>query len=146
MPLIHKVSLYANDFLLLVSDPNNFFPVILDILNRYGAISGYKLNYIKSEPLPINPSAKALPHTIMPFKWSSSGFHNFLFIFHGYPAILQFMSLKIWNQIRKHFGLAGPSVLTSEIIISYLWGQTLHFVYGLIMASNLLMIFFFSSS
>ena len=42
-----KVSLYADDLLLYVSDPSLSLPYILDILNQFGKISGYKLNLQK---------------------------------------------------------------------------------------------------
>lgn len=66
---VHKVSLYADDLLLYVSDCS--LPVIFDILDQYEAASGYKLNYQKSE-LPISALARELPHTIAPFKWFST--------------------------------------------------------------------------
>lgn len=70
---VHKVSLYADDLLLYISDPVNSFPIILNILNEYGSVSGYKINYSKSIIFPINELAKQLPHSIVPFTWSSSG-------------------------------------------------------------------------
>lgn len=45
----HKVSLYADDLLLYVSDPINSFPTIFKILNEYSSVSGYKINFQKSE-------------------------------------------------------------------------------------------------
>lgn len=69
---VHKVSLYADYLLLYVSDPVSSFPTIFNILDEYGGVSGYKLNYQKSEILPINALAKQLPHSIVPFKWSSN--------------------------------------------------------------------------
>lgn len=71
---IHKVSLYADDLLLYVSDPISSFPTILNVLNKYSSISGYKLNYQKSELMPVNALAKSLPTTIVPFRWSCNGF------------------------------------------------------------------------
>lgn len=71
---VHKVSLYADDLLLYVSDPISSFPTIFKILNEYSSVSRYKLNYQKSEILPINDLAKQLPQSIVPFKWSNNGF------------------------------------------------------------------------
>ncbi len=51
---IHKVSLYADELLLYISNPVMSLPVIFNILDRFGAHSGYKLNYQKSELFPIN--------------------------------------------------------------------------------------------
>ena len=49
----HKMSLYADDVLLYISDPLASIPHILTILKAFGSFSGYKLNLDKSELLPI---------------------------------------------------------------------------------------------
>lgn len=54
----HKVSLYADDLLLYVSDPIKSIPIIMTILEDFGRISGYKLNLSKSILFPINSKAK----------------------------------------------------------------------------------------
>ena len=64
----HKVSLYADDLLLYVSDPLRSVPVILSILEKFGKFSGYKLNLQKSELLPINLAADQIPRDLLPFK------------------------------------------------------------------------------
>ena len=56
----HKLSLYADDLLLYISDPLGSL-YVFSILNSFGKISGYKLNLQKSELLPINKIAKTLP-------------------------------------------------------------------------------------
>uniref|UniRef100_A0A3P9JW43 Reverse transcriptase domain-containing protein n=1 Tax=Oryzias latipes TaxID=8090 RepID=A0A3P9JW43_ORYLA len=71
---VHKVSLYADDLLLYVSDPITSVPIILNILQEYSNISGYKLNYQKSEFLPINDLARMIPSSTFPFRWSPGGF------------------------------------------------------------------------
>lgn len=72
---LHKVSLYADDLLLYISDPAKSIPKILEILEQFGTYSGYKLNLQKSELLPINTLAKQLPHTLVPFKWVDHTIH-----------------------------------------------------------------------
>uniref|UniRef100_A0AAR2KU71 Reverse transcriptase domain-containing protein n=1 Tax=Pygocentrus nattereri TaxID=42514 RepID=A0AAR2KU71_PYGNA len=47
-----KLSLYADDLLLYVTDPESCFPSILALLNRFSSFSGYKLNLQKSECFP----------------------------------------------------------------------------------------------
>lgn len=54
----HKVSLYADDLLLYISDPLRSLPYALTIFENFGRISLYKLNRLKSELLTINPKAK----------------------------------------------------------------------------------------
>ena len=66
----HKVSLYADDLLLFVSDLDRAFPLVLNLLEEFGQISGYKLNFQKSELMPINAAAMAYPLSDLPFKTS----------------------------------------------------------------------------
>ena len=69
-----KLSLYADDLLLYVSDPLVSISSILSTLNRFGSFSGYKVNLLKSECYPINSSALLLQQSDVPFKLSPSGF------------------------------------------------------------------------
>lgn len=63
-----KVSLYADDLLLYISDPDNSLPHVFRILDQFHDLSGYKLNLEKSELFPINKSARQLPFASLPFK------------------------------------------------------------------------------
>lgn len=49
----HKVSLYADDALLYISDPLSCIPKLFTLLQRFGRISGYKFNLQKSELMPV---------------------------------------------------------------------------------------------
>lgn len=55
----HKLSLYADDPLLYMSNPVTSLPVVLSMLDKFGSYSGHKLKLHKSKLLPINSSAKA---------------------------------------------------------------------------------------
>ena len=70
----HKVSLYADDLLLFVSDLDRAFPLVFNLLEEFGQISGYKLNFQKSELMPINAAAMAYPLSDLPFKTSLEHF------------------------------------------------------------------------
>ncbi len=63
----HKISLYADDVLLYVSDPLSSILYILNTLEDFGKFSGYKLNLGKSELLPIN-IANQSSFNSLPFK------------------------------------------------------------------------------
>ena len=65
---MHKLSLYADDLLLYVSNPSTSLPIILDILKQFGQLSGYKLNFGKSELFAINNLVGDLPDSTAPFK------------------------------------------------------------------------------
>ena len=64
----HKISLYADDILLYVTDPLTSVPPILKILDQFGKFSGYKINNEKSEMFPLNPPAALIPAAHFPFR------------------------------------------------------------------------------
>ncbi|XDV21742.1 hypothetical protein PO909_026766 [Leuciscus waleckii] len=72
--ILIKLSLYADDLLLYVSNPIPNFPVILSMLQKFGSFSGYKINLHKSECFPINALAMGLLQSDVPFKLSRTGF------------------------------------------------------------------------
>lgn len=69
-----KLSLYADDLLLYVTDPVRACPSIVSFFNRFGRFSGYKVNVAKSECYPVNKLAMQLSQSDIPFKLSTSGF------------------------------------------------------------------------
>ena len=70
--LEHRVSLYADDLLLYVTDPVSW--VILQILTTFGSFSAYKLNISKSECFPVNIAAKRIPSDALPFRLAHNSF------------------------------------------------------------------------
>uniref|UniRef100_A0A3B3HQU1 Reverse transcriptase domain-containing protein n=1 Tax=Oryzias latipes TaxID=8090 RepID=A0A3B3HQU1_ORYLA len=70
----HKVSLYADDTLLYISDPLYSLPHLFTLLREFGKISGYKINMHKSELMPINPVALKDVSNSIPFKLSQHKF------------------------------------------------------------------------
>lgn len=48
----YRISLYADDVILFITKPETSIPTLLSIINQFGQISGYKINYDKSEALP----------------------------------------------------------------------------------------------
>ncbi len=73
--LTHKLSLYADDLLLYISDPSN--SQILQIFKFQKLLknfSGYKLNLQKNKYFPVNDLANALPQNIFPFERVSERF------------------------------------------------------------------------
>lgn len=49
--LVHKLLMFADDILLLVSDPATSVPSFLDTINSFLKISGYRVNWEKSKAL-----------------------------------------------------------------------------------------------
>lgn len=63
-----KVSLYADDLLLFITDFSVSIPAALSLLDLFGSVSGYKLNLCKSELLPLNKAAREYPLHSLSFK------------------------------------------------------------------------------
>ena len=51
-----RVGLYADDTLLYLSDPEVSVPPLLDFINSFGTLSGYTINWGKSEFMPLSDS------------------------------------------------------------------------------------------
>lgn len=69
-----KLSLYADNLLLYVTNPVGACPVILSFFHRFGSFSGYKINVSKSECSLVNALAMQLSQSDILFKLSPSGF------------------------------------------------------------------------
>ncbi len=70
----HRISLYADDLLLYLSDPIIGIPQVVKILNQFGTFSGYKLNFSKSVCFPINNKGLNISNKDIHFQLSVSGF------------------------------------------------------------------------
>ena len=69
----HRVSLFADDLLLYISNPGVSLPAAMSLLNTFSQFSGYKLNLHKSELFPINHQASQLRLNV-PFKIARNSF------------------------------------------------------------------------
>ena len=72
--VIHKVSLYADDLLLYISNPAESIPKLIDVLHQFGKLSGYRLNFSKSSLFPINQLAISINYNNLPFKLEHQSF------------------------------------------------------------------------
>lgn len=79
--LMHKLSLNVDNILLFVLNPLYSIPLILEILDHFGHLSGYEINLQKSELFPLNPAAKELSFYQFPFKLSLESFKYFRVFF-----------------------------------------------------------------
>ena len=71
---VHKLSLYADNLLLDMSNLAASLPIVLRIFDKFGFYSGYKFNLNNNELLPINSLAKNIPPSFFPFKYATDGF------------------------------------------------------------------------
>ena len=72
--VIHKVSLYADDLLLYISNPAESIPKLIDVLHKFGNLSGYRLNFSKSSLFPINQLAISINYSNLPSKLEHQSF------------------------------------------------------------------------
>ena len=98
----HRVSLYADDLLLYVSNPTASINSILDVLQTFGSFSGYKLNISKSECFPLNPAAKQILAERLPFHLASSSFRYLgINILHSLPSLHKHNVLKLVKEVKS---------------------------------------------
>lgn len=100
----HKVSLYADDLLLYVSNISTSIPAALQCLTTFGSLSGYKVNYSKSEFFPINAAARAYPTHSFPFKWAN---HRFTYlgvqVTDKFQDLFKFNFASLLSNVQKDF-------------------------------------------
>ncbi len=70
----YKILLYADDILIYLNSPQQSIPYLIDMISNFGSFSGYKINILKSEAMPLSKSHSHNPTISQPFKWSSAGF------------------------------------------------------------------------
>lgn len=69
----HKISLYADDILVVCTNPTQSVPALLQLLQDYSAVSGYKLNRTKSTIFPLKISTGVRENISQyQFQWSTS--------------------------------------------------------------------------
>lgn len=65
--------LYADDILLMLSDPASSISVFMDIIENFSRLSGYKIYWQKSEVMPVSSSCSDADIGAFPFTWIPSG-------------------------------------------------------------------------
>lgn len=66
----HKTALYADDVLVYVTDPTNSFPQLINVLQKFGQYSGYKLNIDKTQIITLNYTPPKPLCDSLPLKWN----------------------------------------------------------------------------
>lgn len=69
----HKIMLYADDILWFASDPTRSVPALLDTTESFSKISEYKVNWSKSEALPLTSHCPKTFFQAGLFQWPTEG-------------------------------------------------------------------------
>uniref|UniRef100_A0A3P8Q9Z3 Reverse transcriptase domain-containing protein n=1 Tax=Astatotilapia calliptera TaxID=8154 RepID=A0A3P8Q9Z3_ASTCA len=69
----HKTFLYADDILLISTNPEQAVPAISSIIDSFSVISGYTINWSKSEAMPISKLCPPVMRSSWHFKWMPEG-------------------------------------------------------------------------
>uniref|UniRef100_A0A3P8RWJ4 Reverse transcriptase domain-containing protein n=1 Tax=Amphiprion percula TaxID=161767 RepID=A0A3P8RWJ4_AMPPE len=69
----HKLFLYADDILVLSKDPANSITTLLEVIDEYSMYSGYKINWQKSEAMPVSQSCSHGSVSGFNFRWMHKG-------------------------------------------------------------------------
>ena len=86
------MSLYADDVLKYITKPEVSIPNLLNLITQYGSFSGYRINWSKSEIMPIMESN---------------------------PHILQQFPFKIVNEKYKYLGIYVTKTYTSLFKLNF---------------------------
>ena len=70
----HRISLYADDVILFLSNLSNSVQTVLHLINRFGQFSGYSINNAKSSILFLNKDERINPVITTPFFNAREGF------------------------------------------------------------------------
>lgn len=91
-----KLSAYADDVLLYLVDPSVSFPVVLDVMEAYSKLSGYKVNWPKTEIMPLNVLCNHSMFIGPPTVWVHSR--------------LKYLGVKIGNTLTDTVDLASTAI------------------------------------
>ena len=69
----HKLLLYADDILAVVSEPLSSLPHLMDTIQSFSRFSGYSINWSKSEAMPLSRSCMASMVEKFNFRWVREG-------------------------------------------------------------------------
>lgn len=71
--IMHKINLMADDIIIYLTNPFDSLVKLKTVLHTFGSVSGYKVNYDKSEILPLSNFDYTEHQQRGPFKWAPSG-------------------------------------------------------------------------
>ncbi len=82
-----KIGLYADDILLFLTKPEISIPAIVSIVHEFSSFSGYKINFGKSEAMPLGGLTGPPFPTNCPFKW--------------FPTVFIYLGVKVTPDLKE---------------------------------------------
>ena len=70
---VHKLMLYADDILIFITNPGKSVPALLRIIESFSSFSGYRVNWAKSEALPLTSYCPKSLFQAGSFQWPLKG-------------------------------------------------------------------------
>uniref|UniRef100_H3AWW0 Reverse transcriptase domain-containing protein n=1 Tax=Latimeria chalumnae TaxID=7897 RepID=H3AWW0_LATCH len=101
----NKICFYADDILLLAQNPLCSIPVLLIIVEEFGGISGFKVNWTKSEVMPLNNHCSVRYLQQFPFDIKTTS--------------MKYLGINLTLFYENMFSKNGPQILRG----SSLWGR-----------------------
>uniref|UniRef100_A0A667XLN8 Reverse transcriptase domain-containing protein n=1 Tax=Myripristis murdjan TaxID=586833 RepID=A0A667XLN8_9TELE len=92
-----KLNIYADDILLTLSKPEASLPHLFKTIHTFGKLSGYRVNWNKSEATPLNCMTFPAHLAATPIVWRKEG--------------LKYLGINIISPTEKIFELNGPKLL-----------------------------------
>uniref|UniRef100_A0A667ZNP8 Reverse transcriptase domain-containing protein n=1 Tax=Myripristis murdjan TaxID=586833 RepID=A0A667ZNP8_9TELE len=92
-----KINLFADDILLTLSNPEISVKHLFKLINEFGNLSGYKVNWNKSEATPLNCMTFPVHLDATQIVWKKEG--------------LKYLGINIISPIEKIFEINGPKLI-----------------------------------
>uniref|UniRef100_A0A3Q1I2A6 Reverse transcriptase domain-containing protein n=1 Tax=Acanthochromis polyacanthus TaxID=80966 RepID=A0A3Q1I2A6_9TELE len=143
----HKLLLYADDMLVLLTQPEKSIPTLLKCIEEFTLLSGYRINWDKSEAMPISGYCPSTLFHQWKFRWAPKGI-KYLgiqitpdykdMVRENIDAQLQKIKsdfsrwtkirLSLWGKINSIKMMTAPVIyyMLSHLPLNFLWGNSHH--------------------
>uniref|UniRef100_A0A3Q2PAQ2 Reverse transcriptase domain-containing protein n=1 Tax=Fundulus heteroclitus TaxID=8078 RepID=A0A3Q2PAQ2_FUNHE len=126
----HKLLLYADDMLVLLTKPEESVPVLLDCIEDFKLLSGYKVNCDKSEAMPVSGRCPSSLYKNWRFRWSPKSIKYLgIQITSDYNNMVKMNTAPVVFYLLCNIPLHIQYCFFKELnvlILGFLWGKSYH--------------------